>query len=200
MYVIEGLAIGLATLFVIGPVVFILVNATIQNGYKSGIGVSLGIFLSDAIYASIISFFGINTLLDNPFLNKYLGIIGFVILFSFGLTYIFKNKKITFNNNATNLTHFQNFLKGFSVNFFNPFVLGFWTLIAKHGFDKYQDNGFYFLFALVLGILMIDLVKVFLSKKLIPLLNSTKLLFVYKISGVLMILFSFRILYGYLTD
>ncbi len=199
MYFLEGLLIGLATLFIIGPVVFILINATIQNGYKSGIGVSLGIFLSDAIYASIISFFGINALLDNIFLNKYLGIIGFVILFGFGLSYTFKNKKIEVKNTSSKLTHFQNFLKGFSVNFFNPFVLGFWVLIAKYGFGKFHENGSYFLLALVLGILIIDLVKVFLSKKIIPLLNSNKIFLIYKISGILMILFSFRILYRFLT-
>lgn len=200
MYILEGFAIGLATLFIIGPVVFILINATIQNGYKSGIGVSIGIFLSDAMYATIISFFGINTLLDNPFLNNYLGIIGFIILFGFGLAYTFKKKKMEFDNNSSNITHFQNFIKGFSINFFNPFVLGFWVLIAKHGFDTYQGNGSYFLLALVLGILIIDLVKVFLAKKLIPLLNSKKIFLIYKISGIFMILFSFRILYSYLTD
>ncbi len=199
MFFLEGLAIGFATMFFIGPVVFILINATIQNGIKSGIAVSFGIFLSDAIYVILISFFGINLLLNNPILNKYLGIIGFIILLGFGLTYAFKKEKVVIKNNTSNLTHFQNFIKGFSVNFFNPFVLGVWILIAKYGFDKYQENGSYFLFSIVLGILIIDFVKVFLSKKLIPLLNSNKIFLIYKISGMVMILFSFRILYRFLT-
>ena len=75
MDIIEGFLIGLTTLFIIGPVVFILINATIRSGFKSGFGVSLGIFLGDAIYASIISFFGINILQESHFLNKYLAII-----------------------------------------------------------------------------------------------------------------------------
>lgn len=199
MYLLEGFIIGLATLFIIGPVVFILINATIQSGFKSGVGVSLGIFLSDILYASIISFFGIRILQENSFLNNYISIIGFVILFGFGLFYIRKTKNIELKNKVTNLTHFQNFIKGFSVNFFNPFVLAFWVLIAKYGFEKYQDNGIYFLFSLVFGILTIDIVKVILSKKLTPLLNSKKIFLVYKISGILMILFSFRILYHYIT-
>ncbi len=198
MFFLEGLAIGLATLFMIGPVVFILINATIQNGVKSGISVSFGIFFSDTIYVLLISFFGINLLLDNPILNKYLGLIGFLILLGFGLTYTLKKEKIALKS-TSNLTHFQNFIKGFSVNFFNPFVLGFWVLIAKYGFDKYQENGSYFLFSLVSGILVIDLAKVFLSKKLIPLLNSNKIFLIYKISGIVMLLFSFRVLYRFLT-
>ncbi|PHR70857.1 MAG: lysine transporter LysE [Lutibacter sp.] len=199
MDILEGFLIGLTTLFIIGPVVFILINATIRNGFKSGFGVSLGIFLGDIIYTSIISFFGVNILLENHFLNEYLGIIGFLILFGFGVSYILKTKNIELKNKVSNLTHFQNFIKGFSVNFFNPFVLGFWVLIAKYGFEKYQENGSYFLFSLVFGILTIDIVKVILAKKLTPLLNSKKIFLIYKVSGILMILFSFRILYHYIT-
>jgi threonine/homoserine/homoserine lactone efflux protein len=199
MYIIEGFLIGLLTLFVIGPVAFILVNATVKSGLKSGFNVSLGIFLGDAIYASLIAFFGLSVIQGNHFLNNYLSIIGFVILFGFGLSYLFKTKNISLKNKPTNFTHIQNFTKGFSVNFFNPFVLGFWVLIAKYGFEKYQDKGTYFLLSLVFGILVIDIVKVFLAKKLTPLLNSKKIFLIYKISGILMILFSFRILYHYLS-
>lgn len=199
MYLLEGFLIGLATLLVVGPVVFILINATIKSGFKSGLGVSLGIFLSDVLYASIISFFGIRILQENEFLNNYLSIIGFTILFGFGFFYILKTKNIELKNKVSNLTHFQNFIKGFSVNFFNPFVLGFWILITKYGFEKYQENGIYFLFSIVFGILTIDIVKVILAKKLTPLLNSKKIFLIYKISGILMILFSFRVLYSFLT-
>lgn len=200
MYILEGFLIGLATLFVIGPVVFILTDATIKSGFKSGLGVSLGIFLSDFIYASIISFFGVKILLDNHFLNEYLGIIGFIIVFGFGVSYLLKTKNAEFKNKASNLTHFQNFIRGFSINFFNPFVLGFWVLIAKYGFEKYEENGSYFLYSIVVGILVIDIVKVLLAKKITPFISSKKIVGFYKISGILMILFSFRILYSYLTS
>lgn len=199
MHILEGFLIGLATLFVIGPVVFILTDATIKSGFKSGLGVSLGIFLSDVLYTSIISFFGIKILLDIEFLNQYLGIIGFIIVFGFGVSYLLKPKNIEVKSNTSNLTHFQNFIRGFSVNFFNPFVFGFWTLIAKYGFEKYDSNGTYFLFSLAIGILVIDIVKVILAKKITPFITSNKILWFYKISGVLMILFSFRILYYYIS-
>jgi threonine/homoserine/homoserine lactone efflux protein len=197
MYILEGFLIGLVTLFIIGPVLFILVNATLQNGLKSGISVAFGIFLSDLIYA-ILCVKGLSSLINNPFLDRYLSLIGFVILFIFGLVYALKKENIDINTiDKSNKTHFQNFLKGFSINFFNPFVLSFWILLSKHGFDSYNNKTIYFLLSLVFGILVIDIVKAFLAKRLHPLLNSKKIFFFYKISGFLMILFSFRILYHY---
>jgi len=196
MYILEGFLIGLATLFIIGPVLFILINATLKNDLKSGIAVAFGIFLGDLIYA-ILCIKGLTKLLNSPFLNKYLSLIGFIILFGFGLIYTLKKHKPILKISTTK-THFQNFLKGFSINFFNPFVVSFWVLISKYGTDKYETNVIYFLIALVFGILIIDIVKVFLAKKLDTLINSKKIFLFYKISGIIMILFSFRILYHFL--
>lgn len=199
MFIIEGLLYGLATLFIIGPVVFILINATLQNGMKSGFAVAIGIFLGDLIYA-VICIKGLDKVINNSFLDNYLSIIGFIILFGFGLTYIIKKEKPIIKKKSSNKTHFQNFLKGFSINFFNPFVLSFWVLISKYGTNKYENHVLYFLIALVFGILIIDIIKVYLAKKLDSLLNSKKIFMFYKISGLVMILFSFRVLYHYLTQ
>jgi threonine/homoserine/homoserine lactone efflux protein len=200
MFLLEGFLIGLATLFVIGPVLFILINATIKNGTRSGISVAFGIFIGDLIYAILILINGIDFLINNTFLNSYLSLIGFVILFSFGLIYTFKkDTKNKLHLNQGKKTHIQNFIKGFSINFFNPFVLSFWLLMTKYGSDKYSVDVNYFLIAIVIGILIIDIIKVFLSKKLNSMVHSKKILLFYKISGIVMILFSFRMLYHYFT-
>ena len=198
MHIIEGFLIGLATLLIVGPVVFILINATLINGTKSGISVAIGILVGDFIFA-LLCINGLNSYLNNAFFNTYLSLIGFVILFGFGLTYILKKENLLFQKtDIGSKTHFQNFLKGFSINFFNPFALSFWILLSKYGSNKYDSNVALFLFAIVVGVLSIDLIKVFLSKKLSPFLNSKKLIVFYKISGIIMILFSFRILYHFL--
>ncbi len=195
MFVFEGLLYGFATLFIIGPVLFILVNATLQNGIKSGFSVAFGIFLGDLFYAILI-IKGLNSLINNSFLDTYLSLIGFGILFGFGITYLLKKEK-KIDANRSNKTHFQNFFKGFSINFFNPFVVSFWVLIGKYGETKYENKAVYFLITLVFGILIMDIIKVLLSKKLHSFFNSKKLFLFYKISGSVMILFSFRILYHF---
>lgn len=199
MAILEGLLIGLATLFIVGPVVFILINATFQNGIKSGISVALGIFLSDLIFA-ILCVTSLESFLNNDFLGKYLSIIGFVILFSFGCSYLLKKQQINIKDTKTTTkTYFQNFIKGFSINFFNPFVFSFWILISKYGMNKYSDNLSYFLLSIVLGVLLIDVIKVSLAKKIHPLVSSKKMHIFYKISGMVMLLFSFRIVYHYIS-
>lgn len=118
MFFIEGFFIGLTTLFLVGPVVFILVNATVKNGLKAGFSVAIGIFISDLIYA-LLSINGLSYILKNSILDKYLSIIGFVLLLSFGINYLLK--KVNANNSQNgNSTNIQNFITGFSINFFNP--------------------------------------------------------------------------------
>ena len=198
MHVLSGFGIGLMTLFVVGPVVFVLINATINNGLKSGMSVAFGIFISDLIYA-VFSLKSVDTLINISFLDRYLSIIGFVILFSFGIVYLLK-KENTALKVASNKTHIQNFIQGFSINFFNPFVFSFWILLAKRSVNAYNVKALEFLLALVFGVLVIDLAKVFLAKKLNPLINSNRIIRFYKVSGIVMILFSLQILYYLFRD
>jgi len=198
MYIIEGLLIGFATLFIVGPVVIILINATLKNGTKSGLAVIFGIFFSDLIYAYL-SANGLANILNNTFLNKNISIIGFLILFGFGISYLLKKEALP-DEKPTNIkkTVFQNFLKGFSVNLFSPFVLSFWVLLSKYGLDKYPFHATYFVFSIVFGVLIIDFLKVFLAKKLDRFLHSNRLFLFYRIAGIAFIIFSLRLLYHFL--
>ena len=200
MHIIEGFLIGLSTLFVVGPVVFVLINATLTDGNKSGFAVAFGIFVSDFVFA-LLAINGLNRFLKTDFLSHYLGLIGFFILFGLGLSYLLKIETPVIGlDKIGHKTIFQNFIKGFSINFFNPFVLGFWVLLGEYGKDKYSNNALSFLMAMVFGILIIDFVKVILSKKLIPIIKSNKILLFYKIVGIIILLFSFRMLYAFVKN
>lgn len=195
MYLLEGLLLGFASILLVGPVVFVLINASVQNGLKSGISVALGIILGDIIY-TIAIFNSLKLIIDNQVFIDILSYAGFVILFVLGLMYTFKKQEL-FNENDYKIkkNYFNNFLKGFSVNFINPFVLSVWLLVVNYAKTSHSENSISFMIAVLLGIFLIDLFKVLLSKKLIDFISSEKLQFFYKISGIIMILFSFRILY-----
>jgi len=198
MHILEGFFIGIATIIFIGPVLFILINASINNGIVSGFSVALGIIIGDIIFA-FISFNGVSLFLNNNSYNYILSIIGVLILFFMGFIYLFK-KEAAFNSNiiSSNKTHFQNFLKGFAINFFNPFVFAYWILFSKYAENKFGGNATIFIAAMLFGIFFIDLFKVFLSKKLIPFLNFKRLLFFYKVAGIIMIFFALRIMFSFL--
>lgn len=195
MYLIEGLFLGFASILLIGPVVFILINASIYNGKKAGISVALGIILGDIIY-TIACFKGLDYITNSETFNTYVSYIGFVILFSLGLIYTFKkHRKVNEKDFNPKNELLLNFIKGFSINFFNPFVLSVWLFVANYAKTNFSDESVSFLAAALLGIFLIDLAKVFLSKYLKDFISSNKLMIFYKISGIIMILFSLRILY-----
>jgi threonine/homoserine/homoserine lactone efflux protein len=195
MYLLEGLLLGFGSILLVGPVVFVLINATVQNGIKSGVSVALGIILGDIIY-TIACYKGLEFIINNETFIIVLSYAGFIILFGLGLVYTVKKHELFDKKDyAIKKNYFSNFLKGFSVNFINPFVLSVWLLVVNYAKTEQGGHSFSFMVAVLCGIFLIDLFKVFVSKKLIGFISSEKFQLFYKISGLIMILFSFRILY-----
>ncbi|MBQ0739865.1 LysE family transporter, partial [Aquimarina celericrescens] len=89
------------------------------------------------------------------------------------------------------------FLKGFSVNFFNPFVFMVWIGVYNYGQYTYPEDGVLLIFisAVLAGILTTDLLKVFLSKMVKRFISTQRLSLLFKITGGVLILFSIRLLY-----
>lgn len=193
MQIIEGLFLGFASILLIGPVVFVLINTSSQKNVKAGLLVALGIIVGDVIY-TIICYKSLAFFIENEILNKYIGYIGFVILFVLGLSYLFKKQKI-FQDSISKQDYLKSFISGFSINFFNPFVLAVWLSVVNYAKSSHSDNQVSFLIAVLFGIFIIDIVKVFLSKKLLQFIQSKKLEMFYKFSGFIMLLFSLRILW-----
>ncbi|AXT58925.1 lysine transporter LysE [Aquimarina sp. AD10] len=196
MSFIDGFIIGLGMIIFIGPVFFLLLNSSLQFGTKAGTAVALGIIVSD-ILCVLLCYVGLSSFLTAKGNQFWIGVLGSIIIFGLGINYLLK-KAVLSNEpivNAKNIGKF--FLKGFSVNFFNPFVFIIWIGVYNYGEHKYVENSslFFFLLAVLLGILTTDLVKVFLSKKLKKILSVKRLTLFFRITGILLIVFSIRLLY-----
>ncbi|MBI3234780.1 MAG: hypothetical protein HYZ42_12215 [Bacteroidetes bacterium] len=88
-------------------------------------------------------------------------------------------------------------MKGFLVNFVNPFVFVIWisvVALAKGRYPSETEVGI-FLIAMLLGIFSTDMLKVFLAHKLRSLLKPVLLRKVFNIIGLVLIGFSFRLIY-----
>jgi len=194
MHFFEGLLFGIGTILLIGPVLFVLLRASIKDGSKAGISVAIGIIISDIIY-TIVCYKSLDYFFESDIVNTSINILGFIILLITGLFYLFKKENIEQNNNQiSGKDYFKYLIKGFSINFFNPFVLGIWVYFSNYGKQKYDDAVIYYLLGILFGILITDLSKVYFSKYINRFVNSKKLLLFYKFSGIIMILFSIRIL------
>lgn len=196
MSFIEGFAIGLGMIIFIGPVFFLLLNSSLQFGSKAGVAVAFGIIFSD-IVCVLLCYYGLSTFINVEQNQFWIGIIGSAIVFGLGINYLIKKVKTT----TEVYLHFKGlptlFLKGFSVNFFNPFVFAIWIGVYNYGEHKYPANGSLLIFigSVLIGILTTDLLKVFLSKKVKKFISPERLIVFFKVTGVFLILFSFRLLY-----
>lgn len=197
MHLIEGLFWGFASILFIGPVVFELINASVIKA-KYGIAVALGIILGDIIYVVAV-YKSLAFFIENDFFNHVVAYAGFIILLAMGIIYFLKKApKIDELTTEKRADYFKYFLRGFSINFFNPFVLSVWVMVENYAKNNHNDTMISFLAMALLGIFLIDLFKVYLSKKLLRFLQSDKILLFYKVSGLVMIGFALRILY-YIT-
>ncbi len=196
MVLIEGFIIGLGMIIFIGPVFFLLLNSSLLNGIKAGVMVALGIIVSDIICV-FLCVYGLTSFIISSQNQFWLGVLSSVILLFMGFFYLFKQVNLSPvpSRSINNLSGF--FIKGFSINFFNPFVFVVWVSVFNYGKSKYLLNSqlIWFLTAVLLGILVTDLFKVILSKKLKKYLTDKRLFFIFRGTGLVLIAFSIRVLW-----
>lgn len=202
MAFLEGFIIGAGTIIFIGPVLFTLLQITIHRGSIAGLSVALGIIVSDVIivglfYVGLIDFF------QQSIVQFWMAVLGSIILISIGLKYIIKPFSPTIGNSPSGIRKNSSaFVKGFLVNFVNPFVFVVWISIitlAENRFESVADMRI-FLFAVLAGIFTTDTLKVFLANKLQTILKPAFLRKIFFTVGLVLIGFGFRLIYFIATQ
>ncbi|MCB9032907.1 MAG: LysE family transporter [Chitinophagales bacterium] len=188
--IIKGLFFGLSISLLIGPIVFALLETTIEKGRKTGFIFASGIWFSDIIYIIIVNLI-FKTFTISTSTMKIGGIIGGFILVLFGISAWF-SKRNTNNNYQLNFKKIgQAFAKGISINIFNPFVFVLWLsiygMLLALNYTLLEKVAFYF--AMLLTVALLDLFKIQLANILIKQLTTNKLVLVKKVAAVILILF-----------
>lgn len=170
----EGIALGFGLSFLIGPLLFAIVQAGLERGFRAGLAVGAGIWASDVLYAAL-TVFGLRwleRLSKIPDFNLKSGLVGGSLLIAFGIGNLiakppapdFKIKQA-----AARRSLLRYALKGFLLNTVNPFTVFFWlgistAVLAPKGWAQRQSLVF---FAGMLGTLVTtDAVKAFFSEKI----------------------------------
>jgi threonine/homoserine/homoserine lactone efflux protein len=194
----EGVSMGLLLSALIGPVFFSLIQNSIENGFRHSFIMAMGILCSDLIYV-LISYFGVSYISRNPIFEIILGYLGSVVLIGFGI-YTFMKKRIsrpgtggfTFDE-ASKAT---GFIKGFSINGINPFVMLFWISIAgiiniKQDFGSKEVILYYF--GILGTVFLIDLIKVYVAKQLRKFVTPRFMVIMNRMVAVVLIIFGSRL-------
>lgn len=196
MPLLEGYAAGLALVVLIGPVLFVLLQSTLERGKSHGFAVAIGIFVSD-ILAVLLCSLGAAAFLDDPVVQPWLALAGAALVLTLGLRYVLAPAvRFDASKSLTAVSWMGSFTKGFLVNFVNPFVFMVWLGIigaagARHGYD---GDLAWFMTGAVLGVFTLDSLKVLLAHRLRPLLQPRALRIAFRVSGVLLVGFGLRLI------
>ncbi len=191
---LQGIILGLAFAILIGPALFALLQTSIHRGFKSGVLLAIGIFLSD-LGVLFLCYFGVSQLLGHdPRDNLSFSVIGGIILIIFG-TVTF-TRKIQLEENSENNVKIKTpgpaifVLKGFFLNIANPGVWFIWATVmvsisAKFGTELHEIV--IFIIGVLATILGTDILKCFIAGKIKSSLTPKNIKMMNRIVGIFLV-------------
>ncbi|MDP4282491.1 MAG: LysE family transporter [Bacteroidota bacterium] len=198
----EGIILGITISITLGPALIALLQTSIKHGTRRGIALALGIFTSDLTIV-IGCFFGASTIITNPTTHMIFGIFGGIILIGFGLFNLTRKMETHEQVEVINEIRvkkpalYRYYAKGFLLNISNPFLWGFWLTSALAITSTYHGNRIFVLlfFSGTLGtVLLTDIIKVILAKKIKVTSNPSLKLWVNRIVGLVFFFFGLFVL------
>ena len=151
--IISGFVLGLTLAVLIGPSFFSLLQTSVHRGFKVGMYVAFGIFLSDFTLVSL-SFLGVSQIISGDKYRILFGLIGGLILIGYG-AYTFR-RKITYDEAIEETKEEEEdvkfskkikapkpilyIIKGYFLNLINPFLLIFWVGVMSFVTAEYNNS------------------------------------------------------------
>lgn len=202
----EGILLGLVLAFSFGPAFFALINTGIRHGFKSGFALALGIILSDLALVTacfLLLLYGASDLVSNPKNQKFIGIIGGIVLIVYG-AFHFAPKNPTEKDPKQPIEIKSPrplflIVKGFFLNLFNPFVWIFWlatttAVSSKFSFSLLEVAAF---FGGTLGVVFgTDLLKAFVANKIKNYITPKVMRYANIITGIILVVFGLYLIYN----
>ncbi len=208
----NGFIMGLGLSFSFGPVFFMLIQTSIDKGWKESLIFDAGVLLSDFIIIAaamlIIFTLGVDVDFSNPRIQFWSALIGAIILIVFGLILLLNPKKesmpieVSDLKSVTKLNHSGLFFKGLGINFLNPsvFLIWFGSVPAVAGsFGGNMRLILTFFSSTMISYFVIDLVKIYTARKLKRFLTPKAITNFHRISGALFIAIAAWLLYRHFS-
>ena len=205
--IIKGLLLGLILSISLGPVIFAILKQSITNGRKAGYLFVAGVSTSDIGLLLIANIFTkiFLLVLDHKAIIAMAGA-GFLLLLGL-YTLFFKKIKIESDENGEEKVFRKRdylgiYISGFLMNTLNPSVFIFWfAWTVAIGASASETNNpvqyKFIVFATCLVFLLLsDLIKVALASRLRPSLTEKNLIWINRISAIIILVFSAALFIG----
>jgi threonine/homoserine/homoserine lactone efflux protein len=195
---LEGLGWGLLLSVLTGPIFFTIVQVSIERGFRAGMSLVSGQWLSDYFYIAL-AFWGAGYMQalekDLAFkeqLSIWLGTGGSVFLSILGLILFFTKAKNSSGQELSKIKKsvFAFFVQGFFINALTPFPIFFWISLMSAAVGREMDNtSSLMLFSgVMLMVMFTDTLKVYAAKKISSMINAKYIQLIRKIAGLALIL------------
>lgn len=207
--VVKGLALGLWLSLSVGPVIFAIIKQSLNHGHKGGFAFVAGVSFSDICFVLLTNGFSslITMALDY---RSIIALVGSIFLIIMGVHTIFFKKVVLVGDTElstlrfSHARYFKIFLSGFLMNTLNPGAFFVWfattaTIIADAAAYPHpmQYKAVVFGVCLLL-VLAFDSAKVMLAGRLRPKLTYKNMLWINRLSGLILLGFGAVLLAGVL--
>lgn len=198
--VLHGVKFGIVLAFLIGPVFFTIIQASVEKGFWHGVMVTLGVSLSDTIYVTV-CYFGLIQFINDVQFRMGMAYVGGSILILFGLYHLLvksrtRNKEQFEQDQKKPI--YRYFIKGFIINGLSPSVLIFWVgtiSLASIDFGFTKGSQFFLFFSSLLStVLLTDILKAYLAGKLRTLVTPRFLKIMNIILGIALAILGARLI------
>jgi threonine/homoserine/homoserine lactone efflux protein len=205
--IIKGLLLGLILSISLGPVIFAILKQSITNGRRAGYIFVAGVSTSDIALLLIANIFTSIFLLVLDH-KAFIAMAGAGFLLLLGLyTLFFKKIKIEYDEKGEEKVFRKRdylgiYISGFLMNTLNPSVFIFWfAWTAAIGASAAETNNpvqyKFLVFATCLVFLLLsDLIKVALASRLRTSLTEKNLIWINRLSAIIILVFSAALFFG----
>lgn len=195
--VLTAIPLGLFLSLMIGPVFFVLLETSVVKGFRAAVCFDIGVVVADIVFI-LIAYFSSYKLLEAIKDDPALFIFGGLVMLTYGIISLIKNKKLKKKNIdpedpevLAKTNYLSLFAKGFFLNFINIGVLGFWLAIlitTGPQLELKPWRTFTFFTSIILSYFLIDVAKILLAKQLRNYLTPANILIVKKVISVILII------------
>ena len=195
--------LGFFLAFMLGPAFFVLIETSIEKGFRAATFFDLGVIFSDIIFI-LIAYFSSYQLLENINNQPGLYVFGGTLLSLYGASnFIKKTTAQTTTIREKNQANYTGlFFKGFLLNIINIGVLVFWlglVIVVTPNLGGNYKRVIVFFSTLIVSYFLTDLIKILLAKRMKSYLKKDNIIKAKKAFGILIFVFGlFLIIKGFL--
>lgn len=196
MLTIKGIIAGLTLAVFVGPSFFYLVRVGVNRGFTSAASFAAGIFLSDATLVALM-YFGFKDILNNALFQRGFSLVAGILILALGIKWSFGSTKMKKVKKLGLGSMPALFLKGFAINFLNPFTILLWiAVLATVGLSGSDSKEYLqFFVAALLTIFAMDILKAWYANVLGKWLTDKYLQIINRVVGVVFLALSLKLLW-----